>query len=328
MAENSGTQLAAKIEAAAKKAKKLQKDKDLIDLINELDNLRKECAGYNGEVARVCPSALQREVTSLVSVFQNLKMATEGTEAALLKLAKFVDLIPNGEFRKKLIDDSDVGDTGPDLNPGLLDNANAPSVLPEQTIDTTPDTSAGAQSAVLANESLSDFYRRDFNNGQAFREARESAAFSFNKISNDLDSAGFDFDFTNQNANSSFPTSSSFRETISAENAASYGSDNVFGAVSSSLRESNNAAAAVNHGMPANMAPTALNLRSIMAGLPRSAGDIAGGSTSMRESAGDILGGHMVDNMWNTDTKVSAASMEDKLANISIDMSDINIVGE
>lgn len=326
MAENNGAQLAAKIEAAAKKAKKLQKDKDLIDLINELDNLKKECSGYNGEVARVCPPRLMGEISKLVTIFKSLKSTAMASEKALYELSNFVDSIPSGEFRKKFIDDTDVEDAGPDLNPGLLGDTAESGILPEQSINTTPDTSAGAQSAVLANESLGDYYRRDFNNGQAFREARESAAFSFNKISTDLDSAGFDFDFTNQNANSSFPTSASFRERVEAENGANYNNDNVFGAISSSLRESMPAA---NNGMPNNMAPTALNMRSIMAGLPRGAGDVAGGSMAMQESSGVMIGGgHVIDNMWNTNEQIKAPSMEDKLANIDIDMSDINIVGE
>lgn len=175
MAEGNGTQLASKIEAAAKKARKLQKDKDLIDLINELDNLRKESASYNGEIARVCPSTLQAQIDILVGMFRQLQMNAKTTETALLNLVNFVDRLPNGEFRKKLIDDSDEGeDGGPELNDGIL---------PQQTIDTTPDVSAGPQSAVLNNnplpESLSDYYRKDFNNGALFREARESSAFSF-----------------------------------------------------------------------------------------------------------------------------------------------------
>ena len=312
MAEGNGTQLASKIEAAAKKARKLQKDKDLIDLINELDNLRKESASYNGEIARVCPTTLQSQIDILVGIFRQLQMNAKTTESALLNLVNFVDRLPNGEFRKKLIDDSDEGDEGPDLNDGIL---------PQQTIDTTPDLTAGPQSAVLDNqptynESLGDYYRRDFNNGAAFREARESAAFSFNKISGDLDRAGFDFNFTNQNANSSFPmTSQSFSEA----------NNDVGDAVASSFGQNR-----IREGMQ-NVKPTALNMRAIMGSLPGNAGDITGGSTTMEPLNENRIGdGHIVDNMWNSDTQIktnSTDSIESGIGgNFDVNLDEFNIV--
>ena len=298
MAESNGTQLASKIEAAAKKARKLQKDKDLIDLINELDNLRKESASYNGEIARVCPSTLQAQIDVLVGIFRQLQMNAKTTETALLNLVNFVDKLPNGEFRKKLIDDSDEEAEGPDLNDGIL---------PPQSIDTTPDTSTGPQSAVLGNnpsynESLSDYYKRDFNNGASFREARQNSAFSFDRISNDLDRAGFDFDFTNQNANSSFPVPQSYAETT----------NDVSNAVASSFGQNK---------LKENVRPTALNMRSIMSSIPSNAGDIAGGSTKMvglNESFESV-----VDNMWNSNEKI-AAKNPDIASGFGMDDSDLN----
>lgn len=310
MAEGNGTQLASKIEAAAKKARKLQKDKDLIDLINELDNLRKESASYNGEIARVCPSTLQAQIDILVGMFRQLQMNAKTTENALINLVNFVDRLPNGEFRKKLIDDSDEGeDGGPDLNDGIL---------PQQTIDTTPDVSAGPQSAVLDNnplpESLSDYYKKDFNNGAAFREARESSAFSFNKIAGDLDNAGIQgvipFDMANKNINSSFP--------MSAQSLQESNQDNVGNAVAASFGKRN-------ESTQYTPAKGALNLSSIAMSLPGGAGDISGANNSGRLNEGIVS---VVDNIWNSNQKITAKenSIESGLGNFDIDLSELNIV--
>ena len=316
MAEGNGTQLASKIEAAAKKARKLQKDKDLIDLINELDNLRKESASYNGEIARVCPTTLQSQIDVLVGIFRQLQMNAKTTETALLNLVNFVDRLPNGEFRKKLIDDSDEGeDGGPDLNDGIL---------PQQTIDTTPDVSAGPQSAVLDNnsysESLSDYYKRDFNNGATFREARESSAFSFNKIAGDLDRAGVQgvapFEIANKNMSASFP--------MSAQSLHEANQDNVGNAVASSFGKMNES-----H----QSAPASLNMNSILSSLPGSAGDISGSAAaSMPLNESMCGGGHIVDTMWNTDEKIAAKStpsIESGLGSaFDVSVDDLNIIND
>ena len=312
MAEGNGTQLASKIEAAAKKARKLQKDKDLIDLINELDNLRKESASYNGEIARVCPSTLQAQIDTLVGMFRQLQMNAKTTETALLNLVNFVDRLPNGEFRKKLIDDSDEGeDGGPELNDGIL---------PQQTIDTTPDVSAGPQSAVLNNnipESLTDYYKKDFNNGALFREARESSAFSFNKIAGDLDNAGIQgiipFEMANKNVNSSFPMSAQSLE----EN---YQDTNVGNAVAASLGRMNESAP--------RSAPASLDLGSIVNSLPSTAGDVSGGNNSGRMNESIVS---VVDNMWNSDQQITAK--ENSIAsglggNFDIDPSEFSVVND
>ena len=316
MAEGNGTQLASKIEAAAKRARKLQKDKDLIDLINELDNLRKESASYNGEIARVCPSTLQAQIDILVGMFRQLQMNAKTTETALLNLVNFVDRLPNGEFRKKLIDDSDEGeDGGPELNDGIL---------PQQTIDTTPDVSAGPQSAVLNNsplpESLSDYYRKDFNNGALFREARESSAFSFDKITGDLDKAGIQgvapFEIANKNMTASFP--------MSAQSLQESNQDNVGNAVASSFGK-------MNESTQYTSAKATLDLSSIAMNLPGSAGDISDSATaSMPLSESMCGGGHIVDTMWNTDEKIAAKSTSSVESGIGfdIDVGDLNIVND
>lgn len=316
MAEGNGTQLASKIEAAAKRARKLQKDKDLIDLINELDNLRKESASYNGEIARVCPSTLQAQIDILVGMFRQLQMNAKTTETALLNLVNFVDRLPNGEFRKKLIDDSDEGeDGGPELNDGIL---------PQQTIDTTPDVSAGPQSAVLNNsplpESLSDYYRKDFNNGALFREARESSAFSFDRITGDLDKAGIQgvapFEIANKNMTASFP--------MSAQSLQESNQDNVGNAVASSFGKMNESAQHTS-------TKATLDLSSIAMNLPGSAGDISGSAAaSMPLSESMCGGGHIVDTMWNTDEKIAAKSTPSVESGIGfdIDVGDLNIVND
>ena len=316
MAEGNGTQLASKIEAAAKRARKLQKDKDLIDLINELDNLRKESASYNGEIARVCPSTLQAQIDILVGMFRQLQMNAKTTETALLNLVNFVDRLPNGEFRKKLIDDSDEGeDGGPELNDGIL---------PQQTIDTTPDVSAGPQSAVLNNnplpESLSDYYRKDFNNGALFREARESSAFSFDRITGDLDKAGIQgvapFEIANKNMAASFP--------MSAQSLQESNQGNVGNAVASSFGK-------MNESTQYTSAKATLDLSSIAMNLPGSAGDISGSAAaSMPLSESMCGGGHIVDTMWNTDEKITAKSTPSVESGIGfdIDVGDLNIVND
>ena len=316
MAEGNGTQLASKIEAAAKRARKLQKDKDLIDLINELDNLRKESASYNGEIARVCPSTLQAQIDILVGMFRQLQMNAKTTETALLNLVNFVDRLPNGEFRKKLIDDSDEGeDGGPELNDGIL---------PQQTIDTTPDVSAGPQYAVSNNnplpQSLFYCYRKDFNNGALFREARESSAFSFDRITGDLDKAGIQgvapFEIANKNMTASFP--------MSAQSLQESNQDNVGNAVASSFGK-------MNESTQYTSAKATLDLSSIAMNLPGSAGDISGSAAaSMPLSESMCGGGHIVDTMWNTDEKITAKSTPSVESGIGfdIDVGDLNIVND
>jgi hypothetical protein len=173
------------------KIEKIAKNNDLISVIDEIGEIIDDASG-TGAIGQIVPVRLKAQYDTLEAIRKQLKQTAEAASKAIEQIADDVCNIPVGQLIKKplksVAEDED-------------DNEYA------NYIDTTPDTSHGAQSAIR-NESTSlafddketlheeyvksqpstnlhDYFKEQFKENKKMKSA---SGFSFDNIKSDFSS--------------------------------------------------------------------------------------------------------------------------------------------
>lgn len=154
------------------KIEKLAKNNELINIIDDLNDLIADAESFGGVIKQLVPVQLKAQVDALTGVYNQLKTISKSASSAVDNIIDNVDNIPIGQLRKKSM--KSIADEGQEEEYGADDY-----------IDTTPNTSMGAQSAIRReSNSLSDYYKTTFKENRAMKS---SAKFSWDNIRADFE---------------------------------------------------------------------------------------------------------------------------------------------
>lgn len=124
------------------KIEKIAKNNDLISIIDEIGEIIDDASG-SGAIGQIVPVRLKAQYDALENARKQLKQIADSASKAIEQIADDVCNIPVGQLIKKplksVADEEDAQDSYSDY------------------IDTTPNTSAGAQSAIRRESNSLDF---------------------------------------------------------------------------------------------------------------------------------------------------------------------------
>jgi len=140
----------------------------ILGAIDQLNTISKEAIGFGGDIARVVPQNLK------VSMDQLKEIVNGSGQSSLESIIQYLDNVPVSALRKQSLVKTTINDEGIDQSSSSV----------EAAINTTPNTSAGAQSAI-ARESfkLSDFYKEQYKGKvDSAKTMRETGELSFDAV--------------------------------------------------------------------------------------------------------------------------------------------------
>ena len=139
----------------------------ILSAVDSLNQVSKESIAFGGDIARVVPQNLK------VAMDQLLQTVQGSGQSSLESVIQYLDNVPVSALRKQSLVKTTINDEGVDQT--------STAAEAQATINTQPNTSAGAQSAV-ARESfnLSDFYKDEYKS--APQRIKEADALSFDSI--------------------------------------------------------------------------------------------------------------------------------------------------
>lgn len=135
------------------------------DAVATLDNLSKTALQFNGEVSRVIPLHMQKNIEILT------KLLIGRDQNALANVKEWIDSIPTGQWREKR------REIGEEFDYAVTDDG----------VDVTPDTSSGPQSAVLQDSILDKYLKRSPKLQEKEHRLKLELTFDDDVIGNDID---------------------------------------------------------------------------------------------------------------------------------------------
>lgn len=164
----------------------LTNDSDLTDLIDNLEVLANDTAGFGGKIAQICPSKIRAQKDALSQVLNQLKTVSTNVAKELDDLADMLDNMPLKDLRGI---SGNISKTRARINNQLntlKDTNNVDVQTPVMSNSQT--TLTGPQSAILQNESV---LWRGLKNQFKLNEAKRNG-FSWDSISNNVNDLNID----------------------------------------------------------------------------------------------------------------------------------------